>query len=218
MNGVKHFTENLSGTDYVCGDIHGYFDKLEEELALIGFDESKDRLFSTGDLVDRGPQSTDCIDWLAKPWFHAVRGNHEQMAMDFVAGYSDHYYSYNGGQWMIDLPKSRGKMFAQAFTDLPIAIDIKVGNKLYGVVHAECPTKSWLELEEVFGGRNSDGYTSAAMWSRDKFNSGNQDMIEGVDLVYVGHTPLKEITVMGNVIYIDTGACFGGKLTILEIY
>lgn len=50
---VKHFTENLQGIDYACGDIHGCFTKLRSVLEAINFDESKDRLFSVGDLVDR---------------------------------------------------------------------------------------------------------------------------------------------------------------------
>ena len=101
---IKHFTENKLGKDYVVGDIHGCFEKLERELVELGFDETKDRLFSVGDLVDRGPSSEKVLYWLAKHWLHAVRGNHEQMAIDFIDGNSDRYmYSYNGGQWFLHL-------------------------------------------------------------------------------------------------------------------
>lgn len=215
---VKHFTENLQGKDYCVGDIHGCFSKLRAVLETINFDESKDRLFSVGDLVDRGPESEESLDWLAKPWFHAVRGNHEQMAIDYCAGLSDDYYSYNGGKWMMRLSKSHGKLFAKAFSDLSIANDITVGDKKYGIIHAEVPVKSWNDLEEVLNGKNCDGYENVAMWSRDKFNGQDDSVIDDVETVYVGHTPLKKVETLGNVIYIDTGACFGGKMTVVQIY
>ena len=45
---IKHFGPNLSGRDFVCGDIHGCFDLVESFLNKIGFDKTKDRLFSVG--------------------------------------------------------------------------------------------------------------------------------------------------------------------------
>lgn len=40
---------------------------------------------------------------------------------------------------------------------------------------------------------------------------------QGRDLVVVGHTPHKEVQIRGNVICIDTGAVFGGKITLFQI-
>lgn len=218
MSAVKHFTENLAGKDYVVGDIHGCFDLLTDSLREVGFNSTVDRLFSVGDLVDRGPKSEESLEWLAEPWFHAVRGNHEQMAIDYMAFGDNGYYAYNGGQRMLDLPKTHAQLFADEFAKLPIAIDIKVDNKLYGIIHADCPTKSWLEMEDALNGKNKDGYENVAMWSRDRFNYKDTALVDDVELVYVGHTPLKNVLSLGNVLYIDTGACFKGALTILEIY
>ncbi len=53
---ILYFGDNLSGKDYVVGDIHGQFHKLENLLYEKGFDVNKDRLFSAGDLVDRGEE------------------------------------------------------------------------------------------------------------------------------------------------------------------
>ena len=54
---LVRFGQNPDGRDYVVGDIHGMFHHLEVLLNDIGFDEDCDRLFSVGDLVDRGPHS-----------------------------------------------------------------------------------------------------------------------------------------------------------------
>lgn len=85
-NLVKHVPRNEIGRDFVVGDIHGCFDALRYAMFGVVFDESKDRLFSVGDLVDRGNQSEESIDWIAQPWFHAVRGNHEEMAIGWSHG------------------------------------------------------------------------------------------------------------------------------------
>ncbi len=45
---------NRRGRDFVVGDLHGYLGALQDALARAGFDPGCDRLFSTGDLIDRG--------------------------------------------------------------------------------------------------------------------------------------------------------------------
>ena len=69
----RHYTINTKGTDYVVGDIHGHFTLLQNTLKELGFSEEKDRLFSVGDLVDRGEESHLALEWLDKPWFYPVR-------------------------------------------------------------------------------------------------------------------------------------------------
>jgi len=52
---------NTTGKDFVVGDLHGCYDLLESLLGAVSFDKSKDRLFSVGDLIDRGPNSLRCL-------------------------------------------------------------------------------------------------------------------------------------------------------------
>lgn len=44
---------NRPGRDFVIGDAHGAFDQVWRAMKLAGFDRSRDRLCSVGDLVDR---------------------------------------------------------------------------------------------------------------------------------------------------------------------
>jgi serine/threonine protein phosphatase 1 len=85
----EYFPANPTGRDFAVGDIHGHFSALVEGMRAIGFDASRDRLFSLGDMVDRGPESAQAMDWLKKPWFHAVRGNHELMVCAAIRGEQD---------------------------------------------------------------------------------------------------------------------------------
>ncbi|MCA4078770.1 metallophosphoesterase, partial [Pseudomonas kurunegalensis] len=54
---IKRFAANRAGRDFAVGDIHGHFTRLQAALDSAGFDPAIDRLFSVGDLVDRGPDS-----------------------------------------------------------------------------------------------------------------------------------------------------------------
>ena len=99
---IPRFGVNSLGRDLAVGDIHGAFAALQRALNAIGFDEQKDRLFSVGDLVDRGPESHQVLSWLNQPWFHAVSGNHDFMAWRNALGnpYLEVDHLAHGGQWL----------------------------------------------------------------------------------------------------------------------
>ena len=104
---------NTRGRDFVVGDVHGCFDTLGLLLGQVDFDPERDRLLSVGDLIDRGPGSWQVLDWLAQMWLFAVRGNHEQMAIDYDA--SDAWrerYARNGGEWFMALPRRSSSVTA----------------------------------------------------------------------------------------------------------
>ena len=59
---VARYARNVtSGRDLVVGDVHGEFSTLEHALEALDFQPGKDRLFSVGDLIDRGPRSGDAL-------------------------------------------------------------------------------------------------------------------------------------------------------------
>jgi serine/threonine protein phosphatase 1 len=204
---LKRFSRNTAGRDLIVGDIHGNVTKLLNALEAIGFDATRDRLFSVGDLVDRGPESEHAVALLEHPWFHAVRGNHEQMAIDWASGMARDadIYMRNGGAWFLGQPKAEQLRIAGAFSALPIAIELETAAGLVGIVHADCPLVNWEQLEEALGGFNAEAVQMACMWSRDRIESRFCGDVHGVVAVVVGHTPLERCTSLGNTIYIDTG-------------
>lgn len=222
---VKRFEKNTVGKDYVVGDIHGCFTLLETRLEEIGFDPEKgDRLFSVGDLVDRGPESMTALDWLEYPWFHAVQGNHEDMAIRFPNGRMDERnYKVNGGEWNIKNSDHMRQVVSDCLKTLPVAMEVETSQGKVGIVHAECPSDEWeyfvKTLESSFTSNNERGrLVDAAQWSRVRIETRDEYPVKDVRAVVVGHTPLNEVVRLGNTIYIDTGGWFRtGKFTVLDL-
>lgn len=215
----KRFEKNQVGRDFVIGDIHGCFDAVIEILADVWFDEERDRLFSVGDLVDRGPNSIEAIDWIAKPWFHAVRGNHEQMAIGVAAGRHDlGNYLVNGGGWFLALDDSRQQLVASVLDSLPVCIEVDTDDGLVGIVHADIGGNDWAGFVSDLVGPISNNRRKAmledALWCRDRIQGERGGNVDGLHAMYVGHTPVKQATALGNVIYVDTGAVFGRSITL----
>lgn len=221
---LKRFPKNTEGKDWVVGDIHGCYSILYNELKKINFDESKDRLFSVGDLVDRGPESIDVLDIINKSWFHAVLGNHDLFACEYYAylinkaldlGYINNYAA-NGGKWFLDLDIGTQKIIAKHFALLPVAIEVETDNGLVGIVHADCPYNDWntFVYELVEADRE---LVLKCVWNRDRIRNRDNTVIQNIHKVYHGHSVVKTDVLLGNRHYIDTGAVFNNYLTIREL-
>lgn len=218
---IKHHEKNTIGRDFVVGDIHGHFSQLQAVLDKVEFDEEKDRLFSVGDLIDRGPESHMVVEWLKKPWFHAVRGNHDDFAIRhaLIAPLDTTGYIRNGGAWFLSTPKDEQVTIADYLNTLPIGQSVDTDEGLIGIVHADMPFRTWKKLVDII---NSDlsrtklrPYTDYLMWSRERFSFGDESVIEDLHALIVGHQSTPEPKKLGNVHYIDTVRY--GKFTLVRI-
>lgn len=228
MSKIRRFERNVVGRDFAVGDIHGHFSKLQAVLGAVGFNPRTDRLFSVGDLVDCGPESDQVLEWLAKPWFIAVQGNHEELAVQYAlkshVGDLEAYLA-SGASWFLALPKNEQLRFAARFAELPIAIEVNTEGGLVGLVHADCPLTTWDDFRQALSNpalpdQVLERIKIHCQWSRKRIDAGDGSSVSGVRAVVVGHTWLRRPLVLGNVYHIDTGAWLPdgkGYFTLLEL-
>ena len=203
------FDANEKGFDYFIGDIHGELEKLKHALKAIGFDEKNDRLFSVGDLVDRGPSSMETLLFYRdNDWFHAVQGNHETMMCLTIEGkWPLRNYKLNGGGWIEDVKKDEDVEEARKIaSNMPLMI--QVGN--VGVVHAQ-PVDDWNYMIQNTSDKYMNDYVQ---WGREVITKNVPVFCKNIDRVFCGHTPVSAPVILGNVFFIDTGAVYGKHLTI----
>lgn len=87
---------------YIIGDVHGCAKSLERLLEKMPEDG---QIFSTGDLIDRGPDSKKVISLCIQRRIRSVMGNHEHMFLDYIDGapyYGKGTYLMNGGNKTIE--------------------------------------------------------------------------------------------------------------------
>lgn len=224
----KFFNKNPIGRDFVVGDLHGMFSLMESQLESLNFNPETDRVFSVGDLIDRGPECYRVLEFLDKPWFHAIKGNHEMMLIE-AKHKKTHYRSWvknNGGAWWEDIDHSTQLLIRQRLSELPVAFEIESDAGNIGVVHADVPVGlTWQEIVQSI--ETDEEVRDYMMWSRNRHKyiqlTGETVDIEGIDLVVMGHVVINKPLYINNIYYIDTGAVFYhkedlGYLTLLQIH
>ncbi|MCU0868052.1 MAG: symmetrical bis(5'-nucleosyl)-tetraphosphatase [Burkholderiales bacterium] len=75
-------------TTWVVGDLQGCLEPLQRLLEQARFDPARDRLWLTGDLVNRGPASAACVRFVRSLGDRAVTvlGNHDLHLLAIAAG------------------------------------------------------------------------------------------------------------------------------------
>jgi serine/threonine protein phosphatase 1 len=199
---------------FVIGDIHGCYDKLSALLRKISPNPAQDRLLFLGDYIDRGPDSKKVVSKLITlqqefTYFVALKGNHEQMFLRFLAGRDQDFYLMMGG-WQtlasyniggLSPSEARKKLPPEHYKFLLELLEYWEDDK-YIYVHAG------LQPRVPLPGQKEEWL----LWARGAFIDSTDDF--GKQVIY-GHTPFTVPRVDANKIGIDTGAVYGGDLTCL---
>lgn len=216
---------NGEGRDFVMGDLHGDWPALQQALAEISFNPTCDRLFSLGDLTDRGPDSLRCLRWAVtassqrqRPWFFPIRGNHEDLMLDAVLTHHHHpshfwYLPVNGGEWGLD-HRQELESLAKEVATWPLIRCIQGKDGVVVLVHADLPVAELAEIDAISSNPRA---LTHCLWSRRRVASTSALHSQSITQIYVGHTVVSKVTALGKVTAIDTGCGKGGLLSVVEI-
>ena len=208
---------NQAGRDFVIGDVHGAFDFVLDAMQLAGFDRVRDRLFSVGDLVDRGAGSHRAGRFLAQPYVYAVPGNHEVDLIDLHMDNDDPdetlevlaRLNFNGMGWIAKLTALERADLLKRFAALPYAMEVQSTRGTVGVLHGEVPRgMDWEDF--VAGLEDGDAEVlESCLRGRERLKRGDTRGVPGIGRIFAGHTPqFGGAARLGNVFAIDSGAVF----------
>lgn len=208
-NLFQFIPRNFHGRDFCVGDIHGAYDMVIQAMLEVGFDQRVDRLFGTGDLIDRDDDSYRARKFLERNFTFSVRGNHDDTFVGLpiadirVLGSVD----FNGLSWVSKVSDADLLEIQQLLRQLPIAMQIETARGMVGIVHGDIPKgMSWQAFVAAIENKDED-VISVALEGRDRFKRSDASGVKGIDRVFVGHSiqfdgPKR----LGNVYCIDTGA------------
>lgn len=226
-----------SGPLDIIGDVHGCAGELEALLVKLGYEFAWRRgadgaqVFVTpppgrravfvGDLVDRGPRAPDVLrivmGMVEAGTGFAVPGNHDVKFQRWLDGKDvkpTHGLDRTIAQFESETKAFRGAV-RSFLKSLPLYLWFDGG--ALAVAHAG--------IKEVMLGRVSGEIRRFCLYGE---TSGETDKFglpiryhwaveyTGRTAIVYGHTPVPDADWVNNTICLDTGCCFGGKLTALR--
>ena len=199
------------GRDWVVGDVHGCFRTLRHALLAIDFEYRRDRLFSVGDLIDRGPNSIEALTWLEGERFEAVvMGNHEAEMIRLLQTGEVLAPAKPYQQWMWNIERQGLFRWYRALRPLPLAVTVETAQGQVGIVHCSTWQDSWSATLDALEKRDIVAINMVLLGidEQEKRAGPTGNRVTGIDRVIAGHDARKQIEKRENMWSIDTGAGF----------
>ena len=181
-----------SSRHWVIGDVHGCGEALADLVALL---PARDRLVLLGDVINRGPAIAEAME-LAWDLVSSGRGvwlmgNHEKKLLEALHPRREEVFSRLAGcDTYRQLGHRRCGQWVERLRQLPTAF---WGNG-WVATHAGFDPVRWVPDLDV----------RLPFWQAYDGRYGE---------VIVGHTPASHVRRLDRILLIDTGACYGGRLT-----
>lgn len=175
---------------YVMSDIHGCYDEMQQMFQKIDFSDD-DRLIIAGDIIDRGRQNREMLDWMmeAPDNVEFIMGNHDSMFIDNIALLSkykeyepnikDAYMLASGEGWagfdnyltikrLISRENIRIWQFrewADRMKTFPYVKKLNVNGRDFIIVHAGYPDEEKLDKLPYMGHSTVESFY---LWAREE--------------------------------------------------
>jgi protein phosphatase len=221
----------------IIGDVHGCADELERLLAVLGYgvryrDDDGARAVSVtapagrraifvGDLVDRGPRSPDALRiamaLVESGQAFCVPGNHDVKLQRWLDGRNvtlAHGLAETVAQMRAE-PEDFRRRVRSFIASLPSHVWLDGGQlavahagiKEHMLGSASGGVRAFCLYGETTGENDEYGLPVRLNWAAD---------YRGKTAIVYGHTLVQDAEWLNNTICLDTGCCFGGRLTALR--
>jgi len=179
------------GNHWIIGDVHGCGQSLRH---LVGLFPREDRLILCGDVINRGPQIAMAMDlaWQLVTEGRAIwlMGNHEQDLLRDLSGHDlESQDLLHASRTYRDLGESACRAWAPRLSQLPTCY--RGGGWI--ATHAGLDSAGRPDLP-----------VRSPFWCNCDARHGD---------VIVGHAPGSAVRRLGSIVFVDTGACYGGRLS-----
>ena len=217
-NPIKYIPLEDAERHFVLGDIHGKFKELNILLDKINYDPASDNIYTVGDMIDRGPDSVEVLDFfILNESNYSILGNHEHMA---VTPAWRNIWIHNGGiSCELSMLKHGHRLnwLKNQINTLPRMIEVGEPDEEHSfrILHADMhPQWSDKYVTEIFdqmlpeykndrertlwGRINADAYLKHGKMYNPDFH------VERNYITYMGHTPTKEVVSICDMRFTDT--------------
>jgi hypothetical protein len=228
---------NEQGPFDIIGDVHGCGDELIELLGVLGYQVSfageadqrravvaappGRRAFFVGDLIDRGPRTTDVLAivmaMVADGTALCVAGNHDAALLRWFEGRASHLK--HGLEETVTSLLAESASFRAEVQQFIASLKghLWVDDGKLAIAHAG--------IRETMIGRSSGRVRAFTLYGDTEPKPAADGLptryhwalgYQGPVSVVYGHTPVADVGWVNNTLCIDTGCCFGGRLTALR--
>lgn len=163
----------------IIGDVHGHYEGLMTLLEAIA-PGTNDQVYFLGDLIDRGPDSSQVVSFVQQSRYECLLGNHEQLMLDAFPGGRAftpalQAWLYSGGKSTISSYADAGLLLEHVewFKTLPTYLDLGDLWLVHAGVHPRLPLEAQTPQEFC--------------WIRDEFHSIAKPYFPD-KLIITGHT------------------------------
>jgi len=213
--------KGINGRTIVIGDVHGCLEELEELLKTVQFKFGIDRLIIVGDLIDRGPDSVGVVRRCRQLDAEVTMGNHEWKFLKWWKG-NKHYDAHkhykelndddvayiNRMPYHLKLTDSLYVVHAGVKPGIPIEKQ-KRDDLLY--LRYTDSDRHFISMHKVAKGQAPE----AIFWT--EFWKGPESIIYGHNVHGIEDPRIVEVDTGVKCYGIDTGCCFGGRLTAMIV-
>lgn len=207
-----------------CGDIHGCIEEFEELLNKLSYDLNNDRLILLGDLLDRGPDPVAVVQRARTMNLECVMGNHDYKFIKWLRSQGSRMDVYDRKDYYNQLSDEDIQYIANmpTYIELDDVIAVHAGLKP-GILLSNQKKDDMMYLRYTDANRkfislktiNKVGKEAAGAIFWTEFWHGPKSVVYGHN-VHSYDEPFIEEKSPGVTCYgLDTGCCFGGRLSAL---